>query len=38
VYLGSCKKMSQEDALARAQEMKAEELGIGDTRNIEAKS
>ena len=28
VYLGSCKKMSQEDALARAQKMKAEELGI----------
>ena len=28
VYLGSCKKMSQEEALARAQKMKAEELGI----------
>ena len=27
VYLGSCKKMSQEEALARAQKMKAEELG-----------
>jgi hypothetical protein len=38
VYLGSCKKMSQEEALARAQKMKVEELGIGDTRNIEAKS
>jgi hypothetical protein len=28
VYLGSCKKMSQEEALARAQMMKAEKLGI----------
>ena len=38
VYLGSCKKMSQKEALARAQKMKVEELGIDDTRNIEAKS
>jgi hypothetical protein len=28
VYLGSCKKLSQEEALARAQKMKVEELGI----------
>jgi len=28
VYLGSCKKMSQREALTRARMMKAEELGI----------
>ena len=28
VYLGSCKKMSREEALERARQRKAEELGI----------
>jgi hypothetical protein len=28
VYLGSCKKVSREEALARAQKMKAKDLGI----------